>query len=86
MAEQEETVRAVVAAVVDQQRVTAQLRRRDGIEIVRIEVVAVAGEQELEVEGGESSEASFVERLRVDLGDCPRLVEVVQHLECFPGQ
>jgi len=33
----------------------------------RVDVVAMAGEQELEVEGRESSEAGFVERLRVDL-------------------
>jgi len=33
VAEQEETVRAVAAAVVDQQRVTAELRRRDCVEV-----------------------------------------------------
>ena len=67
VAEQKETVRAVAAAVVDQQRVTAELRRRDGIEALGVDVVAVAGEQELEVEGRESSEAGFVVRLCVDL-------------------
>jgi hypothetical protein len=67
VAEQEETVRAVAAAVVDQQRVTAELRRRDCVEVLGVDVVAVAGEQELEVEGCESSEAGFVERLRIDL-------------------
>ena len=51
VAEQEETVRAVAAAVVDQQRVTAELRRRDCIEVLRVDVVAMASEQELEVEG-----------------------------------
>jgi stage V sporulation protein SpoVS len=66
VAEEEETVRAVAAAVVDQQRVTAELRRRDYVEVFGVDVVAVPGEQELEVEGRESSEAGFVERLRVD--------------------
>jgi hypothetical protein len=67
VAEQEETVRAVAAAVVDQQRVTAELRRRDCVEVFGVEVVAMASEQELEVEGREPSEACFVERRRVDL-------------------
>jgi len=47
--------------------VTAELRWRDGVELLGVDVVAMAGEQELEVEGRESSEAGFVERLRVDL-------------------
>jgi hypothetical protein len=67
VAEQEETVRTVAATVVDQESVTTQLRRRDCVEFLGVDVVAVAGEQELEVEGRESSEAGFVERLRVDL-------------------
>jgi len=67
VAEQEETVRAVTAAVVDQQRVTAELRRRDCVGFLGVDVVAMIGEQELEVEGRESSEAGFVERLRIDL-------------------
>ena len=66
VAEQEEAVRAVTAAVVDEQRVTAKFRRRDCVEILGVDVVAVAGEQELEVEGRESSEAGFVEPLCVD--------------------
>jgi|GEM_PF-2357120 len=41
VAEQEETVRAVTAAVVDQQRVTAELRRRDCVEFLGVGVVAV---------------------------------------------
>ena len=67
VAEQEETVRAVATAVVDQQRVTAEPRRRDCVEVFGVDVVAVAGKQELEVEGREPSEACFVERLRIDL-------------------
>jgi len=52
VAEQEETVRAVTAAVVDQQRVTAELRRRDCVGFLEeVDVVAMIGEQELEVEG-----------------------------------
>ena len=66
VAEEKETVRAVTAAVVDQQRVTTQLRRRDGVGLLGVEVVAMIGEQELEAEGRESSEPRFVERLRVD--------------------
>ncbi len=66
-AEEKETVRVVAAAVVDQQRVTAELRRRDGVDLLGVEVVAMVGKQELEVEGCEPSKAGFVERLRVDL-------------------
>ena len=72
VAEQEEAVRAVTAAVVDEQRVTAKFRRRDCVEILGVEVVAMAGEQELEVEGCEPSKAGFVERRRVDLRLCLR--------------
>ncbi|NHX37971.1 hypothetical protein G9C84_16230 [Halolamina sp. R1-12] len=57
----------MAAAVVDQQRVTAELRRRDCVEVLGVDVVAMAGKQELEVEGRKSSEAGFVERRRVDL-------------------
>ncbi len=57
MAEQEETVRAVAAAIVDQQCVTTELRRRDCVKLLGVDVVLMAGEQELEVEGRESSEA-----------------------------
>ncbi len=55
------------AAVVDEQRVTAELRRRDYIESLGVDLVAVAGKQELGVEGREPSEAGFVERLCVGL-------------------
>jgi hypothetical protein len=44
VAKQEETVRVVVAAVVDEQCVTTQLRRRDCVDILGVDVVAVAGE------------------------------------------
>jgi hypothetical protein len=57
----------VAAAVVDEQCVTAELRRRDCVQFLRAEVVVVAGEQELEIERCESSEAGFREPLRVDL-------------------
>jgi len=45
VAEQEETVRAVAAAVVDQERVTAELRRRDCVGFLGVDVVAMAGEE-----------------------------------------
>ena len=67
VAEQEETVRTVAATVVDQESVTTQLRRRDCVEFLGVDVVAMAREQELEVECGESGEAGFVEPLCVDL-------------------
>jgi hypothetical protein len=47
--------------------VTAERRRREFVERLGVDVVAVAGEQELEVVGREPSETGFVERLRVDL-------------------
>jgi len=47
--------------------VTTQLRRRNFLYVFGVEVVAVVGEEELEVEGRESSEPGFVEPLRVDL-------------------
>jgi hypothetical protein len=65
--EQQQGVRAMARIVVDQQRMTAQLHRRHRIEFLGIDVVAVAGQKELAVERGESSEAGFVERLRLDL-------------------
>jgi hypothetical protein len=71
--ESDTTVRTVhevghpARTVVDQQRVTAELRRRDGVELLGVDIVAVVGEQELEVEGCEPSKAGFVERLRIDL-------------------
>ena len=46
---------------------TAELRWREGVGFLGVEVVAMAGEQELEVERGESSEAGFVESVCVDL-------------------
>ena len=63
VAEQEETVRAVAAAVVDEQRVTAERRRRECVKFLRVDVVTVSGKQELEVEGREQREAGFVEVL-----------------------
>ncbi len=47
VAEQEETVRAVAAAVVDQEGMTTQFLWRDCLEVLGVEVVVVAGEQEL---------------------------------------
>jgi hypothetical protein len=47
--------------------VTAKFRRRDCVEVLGVDVVAMAGEQELEVEGREPSEAGFVEPLCLDL-------------------
>jgi len=41
--------------------VTTQLRRRNFLYVFGVEVVAVVGEEELEVEGRESSEPGFVE-------------------------
>jgi len=67
VAEQEETVRAVAAAVVDRERVTAEFRRRDCVGFLGVDVVAMAGEEELQVEGHETREAGFVEPLGVDL-------------------
>ena len=69
--EQEETVRAVAAAGLDQKRVTTQLRWRDCVDLLGVEVVVVAGEEELEVEGRESSDAGFMEHVGVDLRLCP---------------
>jgi hypothetical protein len=66
---EEETVRSVTAAVVDHERVTAELRRRDCVGFLGVDVVAMAGEEELQVEGRETREAGFVEPLGVD----PRL-------------
>jgi hypothetical protein len=67
--------------------VTAELRRRDCVEILRVDVVAVAGKQELELEGRESSEAGFVERLRVDLrfGLCEEFVVVFPENRALRG-
>jgi len=85
--EQEETVRAVAAAVVDQERVTTELRRRDCVGFLGVEVVAMAGEQELEVEGRESSEAGFVEPVCVDLrlGLGEEFVVVLPENRALPG-
>jgi len=47
--------------------VTAELRRRDFVKSLGVEVVAVVSEQELEVERGETSEPGFVEPFCVDL-------------------
>ena len=66
-AEQEGTVRAVATPVVAQEGVTAELRRRNCVEFLGVDVVAMASEQELEVEGRESGEAGFVEPLCVCL-------------------
>ena len=67
VAEQEETVRTVAATVVDQESVTTQLRRRDCVEFLGVNVVAVAGEQELEIKRREPREAGFVESVCVYL-------------------
>jgi hypothetical protein len=67
VAEQEETVGAVAAAVGDQKPVTAEVRRRDVLCFLGVEVVAVAGDPNLEVVGGEPRRAGFVEVLHIDL-------------------
>jgi len=67
--------------------VTTQLRRRDCVEVLGVDVVAVAGKQELEVEGREPTEAGFVERLRVDLrfGLCEEFVVVLPENRALRG-
>ena len=87
VAEQEETVRAVAATVVNQEGVTTELRRRDFVKFLGVDVVAMAGEQELEVEDREPSEAGFVERLRVDLrfGLCEEFVVVFPENRALRG-
>lgn len=67
MTEQEVIVRPVARPVVDQQRVTAELRRRHCIEFRRVAVVAVRSQQELEVECCELRQSGFVVVLGVDL-------------------
>ena len=57
----------MTAAVVDQERVTAAFRRRDCVGFLGVDVVAIAVEEELQVEGDETREAGFVEPLGVDL-------------------
>ena len=64
--EQEDTVRAMAATVVDQQRATAELRRRDLIKVLRVAVAAVVSEEELEAGDYEPGEPGFVEPVCVD--------------------
>jgi hypothetical protein len=84
--EQQQGVRAMARIVVDQQRTTAQFRRRHRIEFLGIDVVAVAGQKEPAVERGESSEAGFVERLGLDLRLGPGEKLVVVFPENRPGR
>lgn len=57
----------MAAFVINQQRVTTKFRRRDGLYILRVEVVAIAGQQKLKVERYKPSETGFVEVLGIDL-------------------
>jgi len=67
VAEQRRTERAVAAAVVDLQRVTAERRQRDCVHLPGVDVVAMAGEQKLKAEDRGSSGPGIVEPLRVGL-------------------
>ena len=87
VAEQEETAGAVTAAVVDQQCVTAELRRGYVVKSLGVAVVAVVSEQELAVEQGETSKPGFGAPVRVDLhlGLSKKFIVVLPENRSFRG-